>query len=57
MNTAMWTGEDILLVGLCIVLGTLALGFFVTIFVADFREKRSKSSSRRPLRHKNGNSH
>ena len=56
MNAAMWAGEDIALVALCVVLAMLAVAFFITLFVADFREKR-KSDSRRTLRDKGRHSH
>ena len=52
MLAAIWTGEDIALVTLCTGLGVVAVGFFITIFVADFRERRRKTEARRALRRK-----
>ena len=57
MIAAMWAAEDIALVALCVVLGMLALAFFVVVYVADFREAKRKSDSRRALRNKRRHSH
>jgi hypothetical protein len=57
MNAAMWPGEDIALVALCVVLGILALAFFIAVYVADFRETKRKSDARRALRDKGRHSH
>jgi len=48
---------DFALSAFCGVLALLAVGFFITIFVADFRESRRKAEARKALRRRSRDLH
>jgi hypothetical protein len=45
-----WSTMDLVLLAVCAVLGLLASGFFVAIFVADARDARRRAEAKRALR-------
>ena len=50
MNAAAWSDGDIALVAICIVAGVLALGFFISIFVADAKDAKRRAAAKKALR-------
>jgi hypothetical protein len=50
MNAARWSDGDLALVAVCIVTGVLALGFFISIFIADAKDAKRRSDKKKALR-------
>ena len=49
MISTIWRGDDFPLLIVCLVLGVLALAFFVTLFVADSRDAKRRAEARKAI--------
>jgi hypothetical protein len=50
MMAVLWSTTDLALLAVCAVLGLLASGFFVAIFVADARDVRRRAQAKQAFR-------
>lgn len=57
MMAAMWISGDLAVLAFCGVLALLAVGFFIMIFVSDFRESRRKAEARKTFRRRGRDLH